>query len=108
MVGNGRATLEARFKGVIPPNAIDFLVYLLEMDPAKRPTATDALRHPYLYDGKKPLESSQKTETSSIPPPPVSARSQKGGRRPPSGSSVESEIKEDEHLDHGVSVGFFL
>jgi hypothetical protein len=77
------------------------------MDPAKRPTATDALRHPYLFDGKKPLESSHKTETSSNTGAPISARS-KGGRRPPSNaSSVESEIKEEDHLDYGASVAFF-
>ena len=30
------------------PNAVDLLLRLLDMDPDKRPTAAEALDHPYL------------------------------------------------------------
>lgn len=47
-VGTVRQELE-RIGGV-PQDLIEFIEYLLVIDHTKRPTARDALRHPYLAD----------------------------------------------------------
>lgn len=47
-VGTVRQELE-RIEGV-PQDLIEFIEYLLVVDHTNRPTARDALRHPYLAD----------------------------------------------------------
>jgi len=41
-------TLEKRYIGKMSKRAMSFLKLILEMDPNKRTTTTEALRHPYL------------------------------------------------------------
>jgi cyclin-dependent kinase-like len=41
-------TLEKRYIGKMSKRAMSFLKSLLEMDPTKRCTTTEALMHPYL------------------------------------------------------------
>ena len=40
--------MESRYSSLVSRDAIDFLIYILNVDPQKRPTATEALNHPYL------------------------------------------------------------
>ena len=35
---------------------VDFVAYLLRLDPLTRPTAAEALRHPWLAEGDDPLD----------------------------------------------------
>ena len=50
-LGGPQSNVLARLKGLFPkaePLLVDLLAQLLQFDPAKRPTASEALEHPYL------------------------------------------------------------
>ncbi len=49
-VGNLRQELERLPDPKVSPELIDFTEYLLVIDHTKRPTAVEALQHPYLQD----------------------------------------------------------
>jgi cyclin-dependent kinase-like len=43
-------TLERRYVGIFPKKALSLMKGLLEMDPYKRLTAEEAIRHPYFEE----------------------------------------------------------
>lgn len=49
-VGHWRKEMEEITDPPVSPDILDFIESLLIIDPAKRPTAAEALLHPYLWD----------------------------------------------------------
>lgn len=52
-VGGGKSVSDT-LKGIVPPMAMDLILSLLALDPAKRPTARMALDHPWFKSDPKP------------------------------------------------------
>lgn len=44
----GATTLAKRYEGMLDETELDFMEGLLQLDPAKRMTAAECLKHPYL------------------------------------------------------------
>ena len=51
----GRATSWQGRNTVVSPEALDLLAALLSVDPAQRPSATEALQHPYFDSVRVPV-----------------------------------------------------
>lgn len=59
-IGTLRQELENISAPKVSPELLDFIEFLLVLDHTKRPTAEEALQHPYLRRGS-PLETVSKT-----------------------------------------------
>lgn len=51
---NGEGNLRSMLSGKAPEGAVDFIMPLLSLDPAKRPTAREALEHPWFKSEPRP------------------------------------------------------
>eukprot|EP00878_Enallax_costatus_P005887 GHUV01006176.1.p1 GENE.GHUV01006176.1~~GHUV01006176.1.p1 ORF type:complete len:786 (+),score=299.28 GHUV01006176.1:852-3209(+) len=69
-------TLDAKFKSIMTPDALDFMKGTLAMDPGKRLTCSQCLSHPYLADlTAKNTSRALQTQPSQVPPSPTSTAS---------------------------------
>ena len=51
-VGGLRDELRSVANPPVPTELVDFIIYLLTADPDRRPSACDALRHPYVRQAR--------------------------------------------------------